>query len=336
MDKLVEMKSINENHDHHGDDEDIGHAGKDLGLVAFISLALALAKGFVFLMSGSLVVLSSFFDSFSDAIISFVNSRMYTMARQSADKEHPFGHGGYEVLSALIQGTVMMSMAAVVLVESTQRLFVASLAERLKLGQVPIAFFAMIVASLAGWGIQIFLGRSRKEVEKTGHRSLSLNADQAHYAGDALMNGATAIGLAIVWYSGVGEIDALFGIVGAFFLVRSALPILKHSIRDIVHYEIDPELQQKIVDLVHIVDPRIIGVHRLRSRELGPVLFVDFHLKLPRDLTLEIAHEVSDEVSRTLKKEIPRVDVIIHLDPDSEPDDDFWRPGYKTPLPSTT
>ena len=66
----------------------------------------------------------------------------------------------------------------------------------------------------------------------------------------------------------------------------NAFPILKKSFRDIVHNEAPEEFQQIVVNVVMSVDDRIKGIHLLRSREFGPYLFVDFHMKLPDKIPL--------------------------------------------------
>jgi ferrous-iron efflux pump FieF len=63
------------------------------------------------------------------------------------------------------------------------------------------------------------------------------------------------------------------------------------------------------------------GMHRLRTRSLGPNRFVDFHLKLPNNIRLIEAHEIGYRIEDVIKKSIPGVDVLMHLDPESEPDE---------------
>ena len=54
-------------------------------------------------------------------------------------------------------------------------------------------------------------------------------------------------------------------------------------------------------------------------------------MKLPGSLTLEQAHEIGDKVEANIKRIIPRADLIVHLDPDSEEDQIPWEPQYKIP-----
>lgn len=291
-----------------------------------VSLLLASAKAVAFFYTGSLLLLASFFDSVSDSTISYFNSWIQRISRTAPDREHPFGHGGFQVISSLVQGLVIGGFAVFLIIESTFRLFGTTPIPQLAYEHLPVGISVLIVSALAGLGLSRYLYVKLRALERIYSRSLSLLADRAHYNGDAWMNLASAIGLAAVWKTGIEQLDALFGLVGAYFLVRSAVPILKQTYRDIVHTEASPDLQKQIAALAKESDPRIQSVHRMRTRELGPNLFVDFHMTLPSDLSLEAAHNIGEAATRAIRKDIPRADVMIHLDPDTEPDDDFWEP----------
>jgi ferrous-iron efflux pump FieF len=295
---------------------------RTLTIVGLTSVILAVLKLVAFVMTGSVVVLSSMLDSLSDAVVSMANGMIHTASRKSPDREHPFGHGGIEVLSSLIQGVLLFGFGVLVLGESLQRLVFYKASERLNPEELPIGIAVMVFAALSGYLIQLYLNRARRGFEDGGERSLSLNADSAHYESDAHMNLVTGVGLAIVWYSGKPYYDSIFGGVGALFLFRAGWPILKQSVREILHAEADPVQQKAVIEIILGADERVLGVHRLRVRTLGHALFVDFHMMLPHKLSLEEAHEIGDKVTGRIRSNYPGADVIFHLDPDTEPVDD--------------
>jgi ferrous-iron efflux pump FieF len=297
-----------------------------LAKAALMSLALTVAKLIAFFLTGSLVVLSSALDSLIDSVMSLSNSYAQRLSRTRPDREHPFGHGGFEVVASFAQGALMigaavyLSMAAISRLNAGHEVFDESM--------MLISIATLLFAAIGSGFIQIYLRREEERLAKGVERSLAVTADRAHYLGDVWMNVASALGLAVVWFTGRAELDAVFALAGAAFLLKSAFPVLKHCIKDIVHYEIDPALQQRIVDIALAADPRVKGIHRLRSRELGPTRFVDFHMALPADMSLQAAHNLGEKVTMAIKRNIPQVDVMIHLDPETEPPDDLWEPGY--------
>lgn len=300
-----------------------------LRMAALMSLVLAAVKFGAFFVSGSLLALTSFFDSIGDIILSLANSFVQRQARKSPDKEHPFGHGGIEVVSALIQGTLLMTLGMAVVVEATQRMMGhGSHMFALSTEGIPVAVGILLFSALGGWVIQAYLKRSLGKITKRGNRSLTLLSDLSHYSTDAVANLLSAVGLVAVYYSGVVWLDNIFGAAGGVVLIIGGGKIIRQSTHDILNSEVAPEIQKQIVEIAKATDPSIQSIHRLRTREMGPSLFVDFHMTLPGTMTLETAHELGEVVARRIKKTIPRADVLIHLDPDTEPPDDLWSPGY--------
>lgn len=297
---------------------------------ACFSAFLAFIKLLGFFYTGSLIVLASFFDSLSDTITSLINNFIYKKSLASADKEHPFGHGGFEVIGALIQGMLISFFAASIFIESVRKIATKSYTY-IEHDSLPIAIGILLISALGGFCIHLYLNHQVKRMKKRRERSLILLADKAHYSGDVFANVASACGIVIVYFTNLQFLDPAMGCVAALFLGGLAIPILKKSFRDIAHNEAPEEFQQIIVNIVMSVDPRIKGIHMLRSREFGPYLFVDFHMKLPDNLHLKEAHKVGENVEAQIKKVFLHADVFIHLDPESEPDQKYWDPSYTLP-----
>lgn len=300
-------------------------ASGTLLLVAVASLLLSIVKLGVYFFSGSLVVLSSALDSISDSVVSFANGRIHRVAISGADKEHPFGHGGVEVLGSLLQGTILIGFGLVTFAEAIQRLFIPRAASRFDVDHVLASLIVMVTAALAGQLFFFYISRVRQRLEQSGKRSMSLHADSEHYRGDAYMNLTTAIGLAVVWGTGNPVFDSIFGAVGSIFLFRSGWPVLKQAVREVLHAESDEKITAKIRAIIKNVDSKIISIHRLRVRTMGPATFVDFHMMLPHQMTLQEAHDIGEDVARQILREIPQAEVLYHLDPDTEPvDEHHW------------
>lgn len=295
---------------------------------SLFSLVLAILKLIAFLTTGSMVVIASVVDSFSDAILSYLNHRMSELATESADSEHPFGHGGFEVVSSIIQGFIIVGAGVIIIVESLSRLILSGHHSNLTAAGFPFALGTLVFSAFAGLLIHLYLNRHRRTLQQNNRRSLALDADHAHYLSDFVLNLTSAGGLIAVYYWDSFILDASFGILGGVLIGRTGFPILRKSLRDILHTRVDPTEQKKIVAIAAQSHSQVVGVHRLRSRRLGPTLFVDFHLKLPKELNLQEAHAIGEVVQKSLRAHYPQIDVIIHLDPDNEPDDEIFEPAY--------
>ncbi len=297
---------------------------KSLKIAALISVTLAMAKGSAYAWTGSVVVLASFLDSLVDAFLSFINFKISRLSQEQADRQHPYGHGGFEVITALLQGILIAGSGIMVWFQSLDRIFSPKGIENLSLDRLPVAIAVMSVSTIAALVITRILGRSRQEVSSADQRSLSLNADHAHYSGDVWQNLVTIAGVTISWWFRSPYADVFAGFIAGVILLRAAYPLLRESVWDILNAESDPKLRDQVKRIVVGCGiPEVKGMHRLRTRTLGPNRFADFHLKLPNSIPLIEAHEISYRVEALLRKSIPGIDVLIHLDPEAEPDEDF-------------
>jgi ferrous-iron efflux pump FieF len=295
-----------------------------LRIASLASLVLAVSKGFAFGMSGSIVVLASFLDSTMDALLSWLNFKMSRAAKEDADREHPYGHGGFEVISTMIQGFLIAGSGGLVIFQTLDRIFSPAGFQNTKLVDIPVALGILVASSLGGGLITWYLSHSKTKLKVSGERSLSLDADHSHYRADALQNGIGVLGLALTIWQQNPLFDVLIGGICGLILLKTAYPLLKDSFRDVMNTQLDPKLKEIIQNTVLSSKiPEIQGMHRLRTRTLGPNHFVDFHLKLPNDLKLIDAHNIAYKIESLIKKSVSHVDVMIHLDPESEPDDDF-------------
>lgn len=295
-----------------------------------MSFGLVFIKLVAYAFTGSVLVLASLLDSAADVCSSLINMYINKKSLEEADKEHPFGHGGFEVVGSLIQGMVITFFTASLFIESVRK-WVDGDKTYIDYSSLPFAVGVLSFSALGGYLIHLFLKVQIRKMEEKKERSLSLIADHAHYSGDAYANAASAIGVFLVYLTNYWALDAVLGCVAAAFLAWAAYPILYKAFRDIVHNEAPEKLQQDVVDIVMSVDHRIKGLHMLRSRQFGPYLFVDFHMKVSDGLTIKEAHAIGDRVMQAIKKTIPRSDVLIHLDPESEPDQRYWDPSYTLP-----
>ncbi|HYX37615.1 MAG TPA: cation diffusion facilitator family transporter [Oligoflexus sp.] len=286
-----------------------------------ISLGLTLFKLFGFHLSGSMIVLASFYDSLTDSLVSYLNFIFYRKAREKADHQHPFGHGGFEVVSSLVQSILITILGCLLAWQSLELLFKGS-HPAMDRASFPYVLGIMLLSAFSGLAIQWFLGRFEKQLAEKGEVSLTVKSDRAHYLSDFYTNGFGAIGLLSVYWLESTTLDSVLGLLGSLFLFKTAWPLLVSTFTHIMHVEAEPEVQQEILRLALSTDRLVEGIHRLRTRRLGPNLFVDFHLKLPAQMPLADAHRLGDRVEDSIMERFPQADVLIHLDPDNLPDEE--------------
>jgi ferrous-iron efflux pump FieF len=279
---------------------------------AYVSAVLAVFKTALFYSTGFFVAALSAWDSVLDVVVSFINSRVVKFARQSADWDHPYGHGKAESIAALGQSALILGGAVVIIVSGIQSLVKSiiegnthkeTLFSPLQMG---VFFF---FCALGGLGISFYLKRASKRI-----KSVALRADAAHYSSDFLTNLASSIGFLLMHFFEYNWIDPVCAILFALWMSRSAIGLLRESIDELMDKVLEPKTMKQVLDLVHAYSPQVIDVHNFRGRKSGHKIFLDFHVTLPGLLTLNEVHELIDDMEKIISEKFD-ADVVIHADP---------------------
>jgi cation diffusion facilitator family transporter len=143
---------------------------------------------------------------------------------------------------------------------------------------------------------------------------VAVAGDRAHYASDLASNLVALIGIGAYAATGLARIDAVAGLIVAFWLVWGAISVFRQSSSQLMDHELSDEARAEIVELA-TRDGRISGVHNLRTRASGPVIHIQMHADLDPSMTLIEAHEAIVAAEERLLLAFPAADIIIHADP---------------------
>lgn len=270
-----------------------------------VASTLILLKGMTFLMTGSVSIMSSLFDSIQDMMTSLVNMIAIKHATEPADKKHRFGHGKAQALGGLIQAFIIAIAAIGLLIESCRRFFYPQPIDHIKWGIVITLFAILMTLVLVRFQTVV--------VQKT--QSLSIKTDRAHYTGDILMNVGVLVAILVSYYTGWMFLDALFGVGVAVYLGIVVCQVLKESFNMLMDTEMPTEFRKQIKEIT-LSFSEVITLHDLKTRQSGSVAFVQFCVHLDDTLTLRQAHDITDKIEHQIKKRFPDTAVIIHAEPE--------------------
>ncbi|MFA5678120.1 MAG: cation diffusion facilitator family transporter [Pseudomonas sp.] len=283
------------------------HNDRLLRLATYASVAVAviliLLKAAVWFMSGSVSLLASLIDSLMDAGASLINLIAVAYALTPPDKGHRFGHGKAEALAGLAQSVFIAGSALVVLHQGIDHLRNPR--------PLDAAWYGVAVMLLSIVATLLLLRFQSHVIKRTG--STAISADSLHYRADLLMNGSIIAALLLAHY-GLPGADALFGIAIALLIAFSAIQIGRHAIQILMDHELPDEVRLEALELARAV-PGVIGVHDLRTRESGQQWFMQLHLEISGELSLNEAHEVGEQVSRAIEERFTQAEVLVHKDP---------------------
>jgi ferrous-iron efflux pump FieF len=145
-------------------------------------------------------------------------------------------------------------------------------------------------------------------------KSLAIQADELHYFGDLLVNGAVIVALVLTSQFGWHLADPLFALAIAGYLLKSSWDIARSALDMLMDRELPDEDRQRIKHVV-LKHPEVIDLHDLRTRTAGPKTFIQLHLELDGQSSLHEAHKIAEAVEADLCAEFPGAEVIIHQDP---------------------
>lgn len=268
-----------------------------------ISIILIIIKLLTCWLTGSISLLASLLDSSIDLLASGLNFFLVRYALKPADDDHTFGHGKAESLAALAQSTFIIGSATIVLLSSVKSVISPS--------EIQVPLLGIII-SIISTVITAFLVLYQKYVIKLT-RSKAIEADMLHYSSDMLMNIAVIFALALSWY-GVAYADAFFAFFIALYICYSAYQIAYNAIQDLLDRALPDSDNAKIAEIIAAY-PDVRGFHDLKTRQAGPLKFIQLHLELDDDMPLIQAHAIADSVEKRISEEFSPATVIIHQDP---------------------
>jgi ferrous-iron efflux pump FieF len=272
-------------------------------MAAAFLIALKAATGWV---TGSISVWASLLDSAMDIFASSINYFAVRAAARPPDEDHRYGHGKAESLAGLFQAGVICVSGLFLIGEAVSRLMTPRPTEREMFGVA-----TMLVAALVSL---LLVARLRDVARETD--SPALSADAVHYATDVYTNAAALVALLVVALTNWQPADPLISIAISALIVWSAVAVARDSIDVLMDRRLPVEVDRKIEAVVERFRAEgVRGFHDLRTRRSGSIKFIDLHLEVRREMSLQEGHDLSVRVLRAIEAEIPRSRVQIHTDP---------------------
>lgn len=260
------------------------------------NVLLAAFKAFIGMASNSIAVILDAVNNLSDALSSIITIIGTKLAGKLPDKEHPFGYGRIEYLSALTVAGIVLYAGLTSAVESVKKIIYPELPDYSSL-----ALFIIAGAVL----VKIILGRF---VKAQGERvnSGSLIASGADAMFDAVLSLSVLISALIFITTGI-SLEAYVGAVISLFIIKSGLEMIRDTVDEILGKRTDKKISQQVKALLN-EEPEVLGAYDLIFYNYGPDLdLASVHLELPDTMKVQ---EV-DSLTRRLEAKVFKETGII-------------------------
>jgi cation diffusion facilitator family transporter len=268
----------------------------------FVLVILAIAKGTVGLLSGSIALLADAAHTTMDIAGSVIVWLGLRLSIRKPTDQFPYGFYKAESICALIVCIIMTLTGVEILRDSMERLYTPSV----------ISFRPVVIAVAIGSGIVSYFLALYKEKAGREINSQGLRIESRHSMADVLNSGLVCGGI-LLTYLKISWAEPLAAVIISAFLLWTAFTFGKDSVFSLMDVSPHPEMRKAIEDTI-ISTPDVKGVHALRIRRSGPFVFVEAHVEVDGGISLERAHMIADEVQDRVKKKFKEVDsTAIHI-----------------------
>jgi cation diffusion facilitator family transporter len=273
--------------------------GTVLGLFAF--------KVIVGVYTDSISIWAQAVDSSLDIFAVVVTFLTVGYANKPADREHPFGHGKLEAIAAGVQAVLLLGASTAIVYSAIQRIINKTTVSYAPAG-VAVMFVSLVVSFL--------LSRHLFKVAKaTGSTALEANANNIR--SDVYSTGGVLVGLAVISiWNNLTIIDPILALMVVVLILRATYRVGQIAFHELVDVKLPEDEEKEIRQAItEHFGGEVVSFHRLRTRKAGSQRYIDLHLVMPRQVSIEKAHEMCDHLEKDMKERLQNTDITIHVEP---------------------
>jgi cation diffusion facilitator family transporter len=280
---------------------------------AWLSIAAALVtmglKATAYFLTGSVGLLSDAVESLVNLAGGIMVLSMLSIATRPADDNHAYGHSKAEYFSSGFEGSLILIAAGSIIYTAVKRLI-----EPQPLEQLGIGLVVLFLASMVNLGVSLILKRAGKR-----HNAISLTANSHHLMTDVWTSGGVLVGVGLVALTNWQPLDSIVAILAAINILWTGYKI----VRDSAYGLMDTALQEEDLDLIDMVLDQYkcqgVEFHAVRTRQSGSSKFINMHVLVPNEWTVEHGHALLNQIEGELKERLPNTNIFTHLEPLHDP-----------------
>lgn len=280
---------------------------KKVKQILWVILFLNLGVAFLKILIGNYIKSSSMtadgFHSMSDGASNIVGVIGVWLASKPIDKDHPYGHNKFEVVTGLFIGTILLFLGSKIGLEAISKMYNPTVPS------ITITSLIVLVCTLI---INIFISVYEYKIGK-GLNSHILISDSLHTRSDIFISMGVLITLIGISCGLPAVIDPIASLVVMVFILHAAYEILKSTIDVLVDKAI---VDVEDIKLIINEFKEIRCCHEIRSRGSENNIHIDMHIQVDPETTVEMSHRLSHDIEDVIREKInENAQVIIHVEP---------------------
>ncbi|RPA62190.1 cation transporter [Gordonia oryzae] len=288
-------------------------ARQDLTRYALLSIVTAIVvivmKLLAWRISGSVGLLSDALESLVNLAAAIAAFLALRVVARPADAEHNFGHSKAEYFSAVFEGVLIVAASVAIVVAAAERL-----AHPAELESVGLGLAISVAATIVNAIVAVLLLRAGKR-----HRSMTLEADGKHLLTDVWTTVGVVVGVFLVLLTGWQPLDSIVAILVAINIVVVGGRLIWRSGDGLLDAALPAADLVKISGVLDRFRSGEVDFHDVRTREAGHERFVQLHMLVPGDWTIDHGHDLAEAVEDELHSTLDHLRVTIHMEPINDP-----------------
>ena len=273
--------------------------------VTALTIVVFLLKVVTYVLTHSLSVLSDTLESVVNIVATLVGSYSLFVASKPKDKDHPYGHGKAEFVSAAFQGSLIVGIGCLIIYKA-----IDSFIHPVSLHNLNNGIWLLVIIAIINLVTALFLNRIGKK-----NKSLAILSSGKLFKIDFFTTASVAIGIILLLITGYEKIDAFIALFLGIYVIYDGYKIVRQSLAGIMD-EADMELLEEVITEINSSrNPKWIDLHNLRVIKYGTLMHIDCHLTVPWYYNVNDAHSAVDDFTQLIKNKFgDTVEFYIHTD----------------------
>lgn len=265
-------------------------------VVLGLSVVLLIIKFAAWWMTSSVAVLTDALESIVNVVAAVVGLYAIRLSSKPKDKTHPYGHGKIELISSLIEGTMILVAGIMIIFEAIGNIINPRGISDLDVGLILIAIAA--IANFAVGSIAISKGKK--------NRSMALEASGRHLCSDTVSSVGIIAGLAVMMVLthfgfDVEWIDSLIAAAFGAVIITTGVKVVKKSLDGIM----DRMEEEVVGDVISLINSgrhsHWVDLHNLRVTKYGHSIHIELHMVFPGRMSVSEQNLELQEIVETVK-----------------------------------
>ena len=302
------MSSVISNEKDMDSDSDYSRTIRKVSVLSMAgNLALAGFKFFAGFVGRSDAMISDAIHSSSDIAGSLIVLIGSVISEKEADEDHPYGHERFESVASILLAFILFLAGVGLIREELIKIFSGSWQNMHSPGM--IALIAAITSIIVKEGMYWYTAVNARRIH-----SDSLLAEAWHHRSDALSSIGSLIGIAGARL-GFPILDPAAGVLISLFILKAAISIFYNATEKLTDHSCSPQMEQQLYNFIQN-DPRVRSIDLLQTREFGRKIYLDLEIGVDREMTLQKAHQIAEELHDRIENAFPDIKhVMIHVNP---------------------